>query len=31
MDFMHDSRSQVEGFRFYEQLKVVVDMNDSRS
>ena len=31
MDHMNDSRSSTEGSSFYEQLKVVVDINYSRS
>ena len=29
MDDMNDSRSWAQAFRFYEQLRVVVDMKDS--
>ena len=31
VDDMKDFGSRAQGFRYYEQLKVVVDMNNSRS
>ena len=31
MDDMYESRSWAEGFGYYEQLRVAVDMNDSGS